>query len=147
MRRVTELACNIADIRWFFSGTYEVPWVFYLGAGAGVAFDFYYDQHGQTRYPPYDNVLTGINFAGNVLLGMEHVLPKSGWITTIGIKVKFWEPIVFQVSWGLTRPFKLKADKEAQGEDEAAGGEPAVEPEAFEEEPEMEPAPLEDTEL
>jgi hypothetical protein len=109
MKRVTELAFNVADLRWFFSGTYETNSVFYLGVGAGLALDLYYDPTGQAenRHPKYDVIRTDVNFAPNVMLGLEHVLKRTGWIMSAGIKVKFWEPIVFEVCYALTRPFGL----------------------------------------
>ncbi|MBD3242395.1 MAG: hypothetical protein GF331_17525, partial [Chitinivibrionales bacterium] len=37
MSRVAELGLNLADFRFFFSGTYEMPWVFYIGLGPALA--------------------------------------------------------------------------------------------------------------
>lgn len=127
MRRVTELSLNIADFRWFFSGTYETPVVFYIGLGPALVIDFYYNQQGPQLYPPIDALRTRIRPAGNVLLGLEHVMKRSGWISTFGLKVKFWEPSVFQVTYGLTRPFGSHKDAEEAVEEEAPVPAPAYE--------------------
>lgn len=119
MSRVTELGLNLADFRFFFSGTYEIDWVFFIGMGPAVALDFYYDQHAHLRYPSVENVRTKVRFTANALAGIEHAFKRSGWIMTIGFRAKFWSPSAFQISLGLTRPFgNHKQDEEAEDTEE-----------------------------
>ncbi|MBD3242902.1 MAG: hypothetical protein GF331_20080 [Chitinivibrionales bacterium] len=51
---------------------------------------------------------------------MEHALKRSGWIMTLGIRVKAWSPSVLQLSYGLTRPFgnKRTGESEEDGEEQ-----------------------------
>ncbi len=117
MSRVTELGLNLADFRFFFSGTYETDWVFYIGMGPAAALNFYYDQHAHLRHPPVENVRTKVRFTANALAGMEHAFERSGWIMTIGFRAKFWSPSAFQLSLGLTRPFGNHKQQDEDAED------------------------------